>query len=208
MGFRNIMFKSPQSTMVQSATPDSVRGGILSQAAEANGRPVAYVLLEADLPTRGTWINVNKPLLEKTLNFHMLETGAAYYTTYTSMPVGHRQVFRELAASARSARRGVWEIDTTSEFVLEDQESIGPDGQCILPKLFRRCTDYLKAVDKGFQGNLTDWLLWVSAQKSRDENDRVVVGDSLEVPLGELLEQHNQRIAFKADLLNITFVEK
>jgi hypothetical protein len=92
--------------------------------------------------------------------------------------------------------------------VLADQASIGPEGQLILPKLFRRCTDYLKAVDKGFVGNLADWLLASSATPSRNENDQVLLRDTTEVHLSDLLQQRNQHIAFQADLLDLTFVEK
>ncbi len=208
MGFENIETRSGDSTTVVNAQPPSVRGGILSQAAEANGRPVSYVLLDADLPTGNDWINVDDPLLRKTLNFRLMESGAAYYTVYTSMPASHRQLLRQTAAAARTAEQGVWQVDTTSEFILEDQASLGPQGQCILPKLFRRCTDYLKDVQKGFNGNLADWIIWVSQQKSRDENDRVVVMDSFELNLSDLLEQQNRRVVFKADLLDIVFVEK
>lgn len=75
-------------------------------------------------------------------------------------------------------------------------------------EVFRRCTDYLKAVDKGFTGNLVDWLLASSATPSRDENDRVLLRDTTEVHLSDLLQQRNQRITFQADLLDLTFVEK
>jgi hypothetical protein len=77
-----------------------------------------------------------------------------------------------------------------------------------LPKLFRRCTDYLKDVARGFQGNLADWLVWVSQPRSRDENDQVIVHDQLEVRLSDLLDQRNDHIAFQPDLLDIMFVEK
>jgi hypothetical protein len=170
---------------------------------------VSYVLLEADIPKGGEWIKVDETLLKKSLNFQLLDTGMAYYTVYTSMPFKHRQFFREVAKSARNDQKGVWAIDTTSEFILEDQESIGPDGQCILPKLFRRCTDYLKDVNKkGFEGNLADWLLWISESKSRNENDHVLIKESIEVPLSELLDQRNRTIVFQADLLDIVFIEK
>jgi len=95
----------------------------------------------------------------------------------------------------------------TTEFVLEAQDSISPGGQLILPKLFRRCTDYLKAVEKDFKGDLEDWLIWVSSG-SRNENDHVVIHSYLEVKLSDLIEQRNRKIVFKADLLDIMFVEK
>ena len=58
-----------------------------------------------------------------------------------------------------------------------------------------------------FRGNLQDWLISVS-QGSRNENDRVLIRDSVEVNLSDLIEQRNSRIVFKEDVLNITFVEK
>ncbi|HLL41198.1 MAG TPA: hypothetical protein VK359_07800 [Rubrobacteraceae bacterium] len=86
-------------------------------------------------PTR-----VDEELLAKTLNFRLLDEGMAYYTVYTSTPVIHRRYLRGVAAKAREADRGIWAADTTASFALDDQDSIGPDGQLILPKLFRRCT--------------------------------------------------------------------
>lgn len=211
MGFSNIVYVNDHSTMVKSADPASIPGAILSQAAEANGRPVSYILLDqqASQLEDGTQMNIGEDLLKETINYRLLTSGMAYYTVYTSTPFAHRQFLRTAAASARQDRLGVWQLDATSDFVLADQSSIspGPDGQVILPKLFRRCTDYLKDVAKGYQGNLSDWLIWVS-NGSRNENDLVVVNDAMELHLSDLLDQRNSHIVFKADLLDITFVEK
>ena len=207
MGFENVQFRGDQ---VQAADPDSVSGTILSKAADANGRPVSYVLLEKDAnQLEGEdWVRVDAALLKKTLNFQLLTEGLAYYTVYTSTPSTHRKLLREEAMAAREANRGVWAKDTTNEFTLVDKDSISaPDGQLILPKLFRRSIDYLKAVEGGFRGNLKEWLI-SSSQGSRNENDRVVIGDSVEVRFSDLIEQRNSRVVFQADLLNITFVEK
>ncbi len=207
MGFENIQYKGNR---VQSSEPDAVSGVILSQAADANGRPISYVLLEEDAKQLEDqdWARVNTVLLKKTLNFKLLTQGLAYYTVYTSTPSTHRKTLQEAALAARKANRGVWAQDTTEEFVLVDKNSIvAPDGQVILPKLFRRSIDYLKAVDGGFRGNLQDWLISIS-QGSRNENDRVLIRDSVEVKLSDLIEQRNSRIVFKEDLLNITFMEK
>jgi endonuclease YncB( thermonuclease family) len=209
MGFENVEYLSEGSNRVKSSEPETVRGAILSKAAEANGRPVSYVLLEKDANhlEDGDWVRVDDPLLRKTINYRQLDKGLVYYTVYTSTPFSHRKLLGKVASKARENRRGVWEFDTTSEFVLEDQASIGAEGQLILPKLFRRCTDYLKDMGKGFQGNLADWIVWISGG-SRSENDRVVIQDSIEVTLSDLIEQRNRTIVFKADILDITFVEK
>jgi endonuclease YncB( thermonuclease family) len=210
MGFRNIEYTGKHSTRVKSAEPESIPGFILSQAAEANGRPVAYALLEtqADQLQDGQWAHVDQAMLEKTLNHLLLSTGMAYYTVYTSMPYLHRKHLAQIAFAARENKKGVWAIDATSYFELVDDSSISPEGQLILPKLFRRATDYLKDVAKGFQGNLSDWIIWVSQQSSRNENDLVVLHNTTEVRLSELLLQQNKNVAFQADLLDIMFVEK
>lgn len=210
MGFRNIQYAAGDSTKVVSAQPERVAGVVLAQAVEANGRPISYILLEkqARQIKDGSWINLDADLLQKTLNARLLSEGMAYYTAYTSTALEQRQQLLALATAARKEGRGVWGVDSTSDFVLVDQSSIDPGGQLILPKLFRRCTDYLKDVAKGYQGNLSDWLIKVSAGGSRNENDLVVINDEMEVPLSSLLEQRNSHIIFQADLLEIVFVEK
>lgn len=207
MGFSNIKFSGDRVT---SAKPDAVSGAILTKAADANGRPVAYVLLAeaAQNLDRKDEIKVNTNLLKKTLNVALLSQGLAYYTVYTSTPLSHRRLLRQVALKAREENLGVWAEDATSEFELVDRDSItAPQGKLILPKLFRRSIDYLKAVDKGFIGNLKDWLL-DNSRSSRNENDRVLIRDAVEVKLSDLLEQRNRRVVFQEDLLNITFVEK
>jgi endonuclease YncB( thermonuclease family) len=208
IGFKNIQFTGQAGNRVTASDPDHIPGAILSTAAEANGRPVSYVLLDAKQLKDGRWVEVDDALLKQTLNFRLLEEGLAYYTAYTSAPLSHREFLRGVASQARDKKLGVWGEDRTSEFVLNDQDSLSPpDGQLILPKLFRRCTDYLKAIEKGFRGNLGDWLLSTEGS-SRPENDRVVVSDAMELRLSDLLEQRNNRVAFQADLLDIVFVEK
>ena len=72
-------------------------------------------------------------------------------------------IARDASESRAALSPRVWDNDKTDQFVLEDQDSIGPNGQLILPKLFRRSTDYLKDVAKGaFDGNLDEWLVWKS----------------------------------------------
>jgi len=209
MGFTTIEYLA-NSTMVRAAQPKTIPGVIYSKAADLNGRPIAYVFLAsaANLGADGNYASVDANLLQESLNFRMIAAGMAYYTVYTSTPVDHRRSLQQAAMAARKSSKGVWKIDRSSDFILVDQNSIGPKGECILPKLFRRCTDYLKAVNQGFRGNLTDWIISVSAQQGRNENDGVVLHDTTEVHLADLILQRNNHIVFQPDLLEITFVEK
>jgi endonuclease YncB( thermonuclease family) len=206
-GFETVVFDD--DGVVAAAEPETRRAVVLSQGAEANGRPVAYVLVDdPQAPPDGQWTEVTREVVRRSANARQLATGLAYPTLYTSTPTGHRHELRAIATEARAARAGVWALDQTPEFPLVNQDSISPGGALVLPKLFRRCTDYLKAVGGGFAGTLPDWLVAVSATGSRPEDDRVVLGDRTEVSLSALIQQRNARIAFGGDLLDIVFVEK
>jgi endonuclease YncB( thermonuclease family) len=211
IGFTNVAFGNDSSTTVTRADPPGgVRAAILSAMAEANGRPVSYVIVGEDdmLPADGTRILADAESLALTLNAWLLREGTAYYTVYTSTPAAHRDQLRQLAGVARQEPAGVWAQDATAAFDLDDSSSITPGGQLILPKLFRRCTDYLHALAQGFTGDLADWIVKVSADPRHNENDSVIVGGATKINLSDLLAQQGHRITFHADLLDVTFVEK
>jgi len=207
-GFSDVVFN--EAGTVTQASPERRAAVVLTKAFDPNGRPISYVLLdEDDAPADGEWTDVDAELLRRTLNARSLSEGVAYLTLYTSTPATHGRTLRALAREAREEDRGVWAVDETGEFRLADQGSIGPpDGALILPKLFRRCTDYLKAVEGGFAGTLPDWLVAASATGRRPENDLLLVCGETEVAMSAVAQQVNQRIRFTAGLLDIVFVEK
>lgn len=210
LGFKGISFGGKNGNAVTASKPERLAGMILTKGADANGRPISYVLTGKTIDgiTPGEWNFVSKEILERTINAFLLEEGQAYYTVYTSTPASHRRTLRPLAEKARQQGKGIWSTDDTADFVLEDHDSIGPDGNLILPKLFRRCTDYLKSVAQGFDGELTDWLRGKSSG-SRVENDQVLLdGVQGTVPLSSLISQRNRRISLEADVMSLTFVEK
>jgi endonuclease YncB( thermonuclease family) len=207
-GFADVVFD--QSATVQSAAPATRAAVVLSKGVDPNGRPIAYLLVDDGAGLRdGAWTHVDRELLDRTLNARSLAAGVSYLTLYTSTPAPHRTRLRRLAADAREAGKGVWAADESEMFRLASQASISPpNGVLILPKLFRRCTDYLKARDKGFAGTLPDWLVAVSASGTRPEDDLVLIGGRTEVRLSAIVKQLNERVSFGADLLDVVFVEK
>ncbi|MEJ7787572.1 MAG: hypothetical protein WKF96_22440 [Solirubrobacteraceae bacterium] len=78
----------------------------------------------------------------------------------------------------------------------------------VLPKLFRRCTDYIKAREGGFAGQLPDRLVAASTTGRRPENDLLLIGGKTEVALSSVVQHLNDRIAFTVDILDVVFVEK
>ena len=183
-----------------------------TQAAELHGRPVAYLVTtvgkEEPLPPDGEWALVDRAVLDHTFNTLLVQEGVAYPTVHASTPVAHRGYLRDLAAETRKTGAGVWADDTSAEFAMEDQASIGPKGQLILPRLFRRATDYLEAVAGGCRGNLADWLVAASTSPSRGEDDRVMVCGRTELRLSDLLVQANGTVRFQADPRDVVFLER
>jgi endonuclease YncB( thermonuclease family) len=185
-----------------------VRGAILTKGAEGHGRPISYLLLDSDLEGLGDREEIPEdsdvaPFLRRTLNYRMIAAGMQYFLAYDSMPEMHRELFREAAVAARSEGLGVWVQDSTSEFALKTPASIGPDGELIFPKLFRRCTDYLLARDQeNFTGSFTDWL-----QAAGPENDVVLAG-KLVTTFDKLVTEANGLVSLAADTLDLVFVER
>ncbi len=208
IGFKGVQFKGTTET-VASSQPERLRGAIVSQAAEVNGRPISYVLLEADAGKQadGTRVKLDAGLLRRTLNDAMLRNGMAYYTVYSSTPAVQREYFRSVAAEAQRKRLGVWKLDATAGFKLESQESVGVNGQLVLPKLFRRCTSYFQDVAKRrFSGSLVEWLI-ASQGSNRPEDDEVQTGAKIQ-NLSSLIEVRGNTVSLKADTLEMVFVEK
>ncbi|HWC28373.1 MAG TPA: thermonuclease family protein [Solirubrobacteraceae bacterium] len=207
-GFSDVTFDS--AGKVTAATPATRRAVVLSKAADPNGRPISYLLVDHDdPPPDGKFVEVDAELVRATLNAASLAESISYLTLYSSTPARHRRTLRAIASDAREQQRGVWATDDTDDFELVDHDSLGPpDGELVLPKLFRRCSDYLKARQAGFQGVLTEWLVAVSATGRRPENDLLLIGGKTEVAMSTVLQHLNDRIRFTADILDIVFVEK
>jgi hypothetical protein len=187
---------------------------------EVNGRPVAYLLLDeegGDLPADGATVALDQALLDRTLNVWLLRQGLAYLLLYSSNPPEQRARLRALAAASRSAGGPVWLRDASAAFVLDGATSIGPGGQLVFPKLFRRAFDYVHDVERhGFAGTLVDWLLAgarlaeleASHPGAGNENDQVSVAGGEPVHLSDLLQADGDKVSLSTDVLDLVFVEK
>lgn len=201
-GFTDIR-REPGSQRITSARPaEGVPAAILSRLVDADGRPVCFLLVDGELPPDGEWVPVST---RAAVNDALLADGSAYLTLYDSLAPPLRRRLRATAQAARDAGHGVHARDATREFELIDQASIGPEGELILPKLYRRCTDYLQTHTPG--QTLPEWLR-TTGDEDRPKDDRVIVNGRTPTRLSELVEQHNRMIAFSADPLDLVFIEK
>ncbi len=208
MGFKDPQFRNDGAT-VTSASVQTVRGAILSNAAEVNGRPISYVLLENDAKnlTDGTRIKVTDAILQKTLNAKQLLNGMAYLTVYSSTPESHRSFLRGLTVQARASKLGVWARDASANFKLVNKDSVNERGALILPKLFRRAISYLNAKAKNDNlGSIKDWM--ISTQTTGVSEDDLVRINLQTVRLSSLLNVAGNQVKFAPDTTGLVFVEK
>jgi endonuclease YncB( thermonuclease family) len=206
-GFRNVRRggHGEQAQTVTAATPERIHAAVLSHIVDVNGRAVSFLLVGANLPVDAADVPLDTDLLHRTLNARMLADGSAYLTLYASLDAPVRAVLRSIADSAKRRKQGVWSVDHTERFRLRDQASIGPSGQLILPKLFRRCTDYLRT--RGAAESLADWLR-THGGPGRPEDDGLRVRGGRLRHLSDLVVQQGDHIGLHANLLDIVFEEK
>lgn len=130
-------------TMV-TAADDGTEGYIISRAVEKNHRPVAFVFAGKPPLADGSKIFLDVKQLQKSVNYHQLETGLAYPTYYKGLFPDLRKACTDAVDKARAAHLGVWVLDhTKTGFAVDDMAAI-TDNHVILPKLFRRLVEYLQ----------------------------------------------------------------
>lgn len=154
----------------------------------------------------GDRVALDEQVLAHTVNAHMVAKGRAYTTLYTSTPPELRSYFTDLANVANKLSETVWAADHSREFTLIDRDSVGEGGALILPKLFRRATDYLTARDRGQATSFLGWLAQTTAA-GFPENDEVEIGGR-RLTLADLIHEDGTTISLDANLLDLVFVEK
>ena len=198
MGFGAVIYSG---VTVVGSTQDLIPGFILTSQAETHGRPIAYALLKPEGESLGLGGLVKVALgrldiVEASMNYFMLDIGMAYYLAYDSMDPAERDLFHGVALRARTEGRGMWSNDKTSSFLLVDDASINGTGQLVFPKLFRRCTDYLRHErSSGVESSFLEWLTGANEPGKQDERDDLVyVNDTAASPrrLSELIAETPQ----------------
>ena len=195
-GFSDVRYEGEQ---VGAATPARIPAAVLSALVDPNGRPIVLLLVGDDLPPDGADVT---PDVERTANLALAASGAAYGTFYATTDAAVRAPLAAAATAAREARGGVWARDASAGFDLRSQASIGPAGALILPKLFRRCSDYLR---DGSPGTLPEWLRRRRGEPNSPDDEVILDGEPRH--LSDLLTQVGTRISLTADPLELVFVD-
>lgn len=145
LGFKKITRNDNE--VVTAAEPEEVPGFILTRFADIYGRAIAFAFKGNSDQEDGSSIYLDKSLLKKSANYHLLAKGFAYPTFYSKLYPDIRQELASATAKVRKENKGLWAEDKTKNgFVLEELETI-TESVVILPKLFRRLLGYLAIND-------------------------------------------------------------
>jgi hypothetical protein len=160
LGFTNVKFFDDQPNMVASADQDEIRGHVLSNGIDANGRVIAFVYAGDSADPDGVVQFVDEARADQSVNAALLREGLVYPAFYATLPV---QLREHLATVSRQTRGAVPQVGIWSRATAD------PDGAALVndlaalellvvwPKLFRRLVSYLGAGFTSFDG-LDAWL--------------------------------------------------
>jgi endonuclease YncB( thermonuclease family) len=158
LGFTGVTFFPDLPNKVQSANQDSVRGHVLSNGVDANGRLIAFVYPGEHPAPDGSMVFVDEKLAGRSINAELLAAGHAYPAFYATLPTDLRAHLSELSRTARTDRAGLWPRSTADPDRAATVTGLDDlQRQVIWPKLFRRIVPYLAAGFTDFDG-FDAWL--------------------------------------------------
>lgn len=133
---------SPNGNTVVSAI-DGTPGYILARSVEKNGRPVAFVFAGDAPEADGAVVLLDEQRMRQSFNHQALAQGLAYPTYYNGLFFDLRTALTAAVVQARKHKLGVYQDDATTTGLVVSSLSVITTDRPILPKLFRRMSEYL-----------------------------------------------------------------
>ncbi len=143
VGITNTLWDARRKTVVSA--DDNTRGWILSREREKNRRPVAFLFAGDTDEEDGAEVRLTPKMMRKSFNFAALAEGLAYPTYYQGLFADLRAELTKAVREARSKSCGLWPDDATNAGFDATSLSVLIDDTPIMPKLFRRLSDYMAA---------------------------------------------------------------
>lgn len=175
-GVGNVQWDSRHATVV--AADDGTRGWILARHKEKYNRPVAFLFAGEAPDDDGASVMLGEELLRRSFNLQALHEGLAYPTFYASLFADLRTAMTAATVDARTGKRGLWQDDRTTAGFEAASLAVLMDEVPILPKLFRRLSDYMAASGTaiGFKEALAEGqdIVWDLRTQQRTHLDTFV----------------------------------
>lgn len=192
--------RNGERTQVISAD-DEVPGYILSGTVEKFGRPVSYVFAGKTAKPDGSSQFLDVSWLKQSINFKLISAGLAYPTYYEAMCrfIDLRDAMTDEVVSAFNAGKGVWSADESFGVTVKNEQQL-VTSSVVMPKLFRRLTEYLRTNNnkvKGFKA----WL------KKRKEDVLVLAPDMMGkmTTFDDVIFESGKKVGLTTDPENLIF---
>jgi endonuclease YncB( thermonuclease family) len=201
LGFTGVTFFADAPNNVESADQDRVRGHVLSNGIDANGRLIGFVEPGDATEPDGMQIFLDDTRARGTVNAALLAGGLVYPALYSTLPASLRAEFAQTARQARAAGLGIWPRATAD-----------PDGPAqvaglqqletlvIWPKLFRRLVPYLATGATTFDG----FGAWLQEDPVNRDDEIVLTGRTEPQRLHDVVDaagDHVQLTAWPEDFV-------
>jgi len=202
-GVKNVVWGmdgNGERTRILSAD-DEVDGYVLARSVERFGRVVAFAFAGTASETDGSSVFLNTKRIKQSVNYKLLTAGLAYPTYYEDMCrfVDLRDTLTAAAVAARKAKKGIWKVDKSGGLTINNARQL-ETNYVVLPKLFRRYTEYLGTNDDNIVG-FKDWL------EGRDEGV-LVLADGMNgwmTTLDEVIVQNGKKVGLKVKPEELVF---
>lgn len=175
LGFGHVEFLPTHPDKVRRAEHHPVRGHLLANGIESNGRVLGLVFPgEPAAPAvDGTRVFVDDAMLDGSVNAALVRAGLAYAELYSTMPLSLGRRVRELVTSARAAGIGLWPEEAVTTSTAARPGSVADlDSLVMFPKLYRRLVSYFT---QGF-ADLAGFDAWVRSDPVH-RDDRALLPD-------------------------------
>ena len=106
LGFTGVTFWPDLPNKIESADQDQVRGHVLTNGIDANGRMIGFVYPGEAAEPDGSTVFLEVPRADESVNARLLAAGLVYPAFYTTLPAQLRTHLAGLSRAARARARG------------------------------------------------------------------------------------------------------
>jgi hypothetical protein len=173
MGFRDIVFYDDMPDVVRSVSNNPLRGHILANGIDGNGRVLAFVYPGDSAEPDGAPTFVDAELMRASANLAVLNAGLAYAAIYTSLPLDLAEEVRVDTRAVRARGDGIFgheSLDTTRSAPIAGLAEL--ETMVMWPKLYRRLVTFFAAGRSDLE-ELDGWL----REDIINRDDRLILTD-------------------------------
>ncbi|MEV4898158.1 lamin tail domain-containing protein [Nonomuraea sp. NPDC055795] len=158
LGFTNVVYFPDLPNKVQSADQDTIRGHVLSNGIDGNGRLIAFAFTGEHPGADGSAVFLDEAGVDRSVNAALLKNGLAYPAFYATLPASLREHLATASRTARDGNAGIWPRATGDPDGTAKIADLHALQQAVIwPKLFRRLVPYLASGRTTFDG-FDAWL--------------------------------------------------